>query len=190
MKLSKAKAARAVRWASLEWEAVGDPRQAQGKRHPHPGMLSLFVAAFASGARTLRQVEALSDDMAPAARQRVGLKGPVSDTALDELLRRQRPEGLAEVLERQVKDGLKSKAIQNDAFEEGVLAVDGKKLFVGNFAAHPLCQKHSRDDGTPYWMLFAQRAVLVSSWRSPAWRRTSSRTRSRKSRSSQASSRS
>ena len=167
MKLSKAKARKAARRASLDWCKVKDPRKARGKRHPLPGMLNLMVAAMASGARTLRAVEAFCDDLAGPARRALGLKRAASDTAMDAVLRATSAAKMPSVVERQVKDGLKSKAICHDDFDEGVVAIDGKKVWVGDFAAHPLCQQRTNEDGTRYWMLFAQRAVLISSSAKP-----------------------
>jgi predicted transposase YbfD/YdcC len=131
------------------------------------GLLQLMVVAMACGRRTLRRFEDLGDDL-PAERLRsIGLTDPASDTTCDDLLRRLKPNRLPDVLERQVKKGLREKSIQHDAFPEGVIAIDGKAAWVGDFAAHPLCQRHTRDDGSPYWMLFVQRAVLVSSSAKP-----------------------
>lgn len=167
MKLSKAKAARATRRASLDWKRIRDPRKARGKRHPLPGILNLLVSAMASGSRTLRDVETFCDDSTAQARKALGLKRAASDTATDALLRATSAAQMPSVLERQVKEGLKTKSIVNDDFDEGVVAIDGKKVWVGKFAAHRLCQQHTCDDGRPYWMLFAQRAVLISSSAKP-----------------------
>jgi predicted transposase YbfD/YdcC len=127
-----------------------------------------MVAALACGRRTLRHVESFGEDLSgEALRRSIGLSAPASDTTCDDLLRRQKAGILPRVLERQVKRGLREKTIGHDAFPEGVVAIDGKAVWVGDFEAHELCQKHARDDGSPYWMLFAQRAVLVSSSAKP-----------------------
>jgi predicted transposase YbfD/YdcC len=168
MAVTKGRAKRLTRWVgSLEWAPVEDGRKARGKRHGHEALLNLLVAAFACGARSLRQVEEVGEDLERVGRKRLGLKSAASDTCLDGMVRRQTASGLDQVLERQVKDWLARKIISNDLFEGGVAAIDGKCVWTGNFAAHPNCQRHSRDDGSPYWMLFAQRAALVSSSAKP-----------------------
>lgn len=166
MRITKAKASRVARWAKLDWEPVTDPRAARGKRHQHHGLLNLLVAAFACGDRTLRQVEEFGEDLSARARRAMGLRKAASDTALYKLLEAHEPSGFAAVLERQVKEGLRSKAIRNDLFSEGVIAIDGKASWVGKHAARH-AQRCRHDDGSPYWMLFAQRAVLVSSSAAP-----------------------
>jgi len=164
MEISEAKATRAAGWlARICWDPVSDPRAARGTRYAHSGLLSVLVAAFASGDRTLRQVEEFAEDMPARARRSLGLRAAPSDTAFYRLFEMQDPDGLADVLEAQVKAGLSQKMIQHDLFPEGVAAMDGKCSWVGDHAAHPMCKKCHRDDGSPYWMLFAQRVVLVSS---------------------------
>jgi predicted transposase YbfD/YdcC len=166
--LSEARGARAVRWAAFDWDGVRDPRAREGRRHEHRGLLTLLVVALACGRRTLREVESFAEDLPDQVRQRhVGLRGTPSDTTCDDLLRRQKPGLLPRVLERQVKQALREKTICHDLVPGGVVAIDGKAVWVGEFEAHPLCQRHTYDDGSPYWMLFAQRAVLVSSSAAP-----------------------
>lgn len=126
-------------------------------------MLDVIVAGLATLALTLRKVEDFAEDLPVRTRRKMGLRGAVSDTALYSLLTRQGETGLAHAVERQVKDGLAAKTIVNDLLPFGVVAIDGKKAWVGNHAAHPLCQRHEREDGSPYWMLFSQMASLVSS---------------------------
>lgn len=125
-------------------------------------MLNVTMGAFACGSRTMRQVEEFGEDLPASMRRGLGLRGPVSDTALYAFLRKQDPSSMPDVVEAQVKEGLLKKAIRHDLFPMGVAAIDGKASWVGDHAADS-CQRHVQEDGSPYWMLFAQRAVLVSS---------------------------
>jgi len=163
MKLTESRAARVLRWVKVDWLGVDDPRARRGRRHSHAGVLTLVMGAFATGVASMRAVEELCERLTRRSLRALGLKGNVSDTAAYELVKRQNPAGMAQVLLRQVKDALASKTLTNDLFESGVLAIDGKQVWVGKHEAHPECQLRHWDDGTPYWQLFAQRASLVSS---------------------------
>jgi hypothetical protein len=105
----------------------------------------------------------LCERLTKRAKRALGLRGNVSDTALYELMKHQSPESFAQLVVRQVKDGLAAKTLRNDLFERGVLAYDGKQTWVGDHKAHPACQERTRDDGSKYYQLFTQRACLVSS---------------------------
>jgi predicted transposase YbfD/YdcC len=162
--LTSARVSRLLRWSTLDFSAVPDPRDRRGRRHAHAPLLTLLVGALAAGARTLRSVEELSEDLTRGARRALGLRPSVSDTALYELLVRQTPALLAGVLEGQVKTALASKALRHDLFGEGVLAWDGKQSWVGKEPANPACQQRTAPtSGEPYFQLFAQRVALVSS---------------------------
>ena len=163
MKLTVARAARFLRWMKLDFSGLEDPRKRRGKRHAHGGMMALLVGAFATGAATLRAAELLCERMTRRSKRSLGLKGNVSDTALYELLVRQPSANLPQLLVRQVKDALAAKTIRNDLFQCGVLAYDGKQTWVGKHDANPACQSRTKDDGSPYYQVFTQRACLVSS---------------------------
>lgn len=161
--LTKAKASRALKWASHDWSETKDPRDPRGKRHSHEGMLDVIVAGLATLALTLREVESFAEDLPARTRRKLGLRGMVSDTALYSLLTRQDEKGLAHAVERQVKDGLAAKTITNDLLPFGVAAIDGKKVLTSKHEAHSLCQRHEPESGSPYWLLFSQMVSLVSS---------------------------
>jgi len=163
--VSKARAARLLRWMGLDWSGVADPRKARGKRHSHTGMMSLMVAAFATTqANVLRHVEDFCTDIRDAGRRALGLvRGAVSDTALYALLARQTAAGMADVVERQIKKALASKAIGNDLFPWGVMSFDGKQAWFGRWPAHALCREHAPETGPRGWSLFALKVSLVSS---------------------------
>lgn len=159
--VSDARGRRSLRRArSLDFEAVKDPRM-RG-RLDHGALLRLLVVSVASGKQALRAVESVGDSLSAAVLKALGLKRPPSDTALYELLARQSVGGFAQVLVRQVKDALLRKEIGNDLFDEGVVAIDGKSVWTGMFAADPSCCDQ-KSEGRPVHVLRAQRACLVSS---------------------------
>jgi len=158
--LTKAKVRRAIRWIPADFEGVEDPRE-RG-RLEHGGLLALLTAAFATGARTLRAVERLGDELAGRLRA-FGLKSAPSDTSLYRLLAAQKAAGFGLMLVRQVKEALLRKWIGNDLFPQGVIAIDGKSVWSGHYAAHRLCrQSEGTEKRGDYWLLM-QRACLVSS---------------------------
>jgi hypothetical protein len=163
MNLSRKKAARVLRGAHLDFDDVEDPRSRRGRRHAHPGLLTLLVVAFGTACKTLRDVEAFCEDLPQRARRAVGLKGTVSDTALYELLKRQVPDALPQVLAKQVKTALAKKQIRNDLFGCGVATIDGKQSWDGDEEAHPDCQTVEHQNGTTTYRLRAQRICLTSS---------------------------
>lgn len=129
MAVSEAQALRVARRADVTWAAeVKDPRRPWNQKHEHHGMLALLSTSFACGMVQLRRVEDLSADLGPRARRRLGLRGPVSDTALWNLVARQSPAGLRETVQRQVRDLIDGKAITRD-FPVGVMSIDGKSTW-------------------------------------------------------------
>ncbi len=129
MAVTEAQALRVVRRADVTWASeVKDPRCPWNQKHEHHGMLALLSASFACGMVQLRRVEDLSVDLGPRARRRFGLRGPVSDTALWNLVARQSPAGFRETLQQQVRELIDSKAITKD-FAVGVVSIDGKSTW-------------------------------------------------------------
>jgi hypothetical protein len=165
MPISASRAARAVRRLELTLDALPDPRRPQGRIHPLAGLLRLVLVAFASQRRVLRDVEDLCDDLSPELRARLGLRRTVSDTTLFSLLGRLDPEVFRPVLFEQIRRDLDSKAVRNDAFRCGVLAIDGKGAGSGlDSAPADECRESVCDDrGRVCWDLYTVRACLVSS---------------------------
>lgn len=167
--LTEARAVRVVSRARLDFEPVEDPRAQKGQRHGHAGLLRLIVAGMAAGRNDLRGIEALSQDLSPELRRRLGLRRGVSDTCLYELLSNQEVKGFREVLFASVRRDLDAKAIQNDLLGGGVLAIDGKGAGGGlGEAPDEECRESICDaQRTSCWDLFALRASLVSSSAKP-----------------------
>lgn len=165
MPISVSRAARAVRRLPLPDDALEDPRRAQGCVHPLDGLVRLCVAALACQKGTLREVESLVGDLGPKLRRRLGLRRPPSDTTLYDLLQRLDPAGLRDIVYRQVRADLDSKAVTNDLLPFGMAAFDGKGGGSGlGSAPSPDCRESVCDErGKLFWDLFCLRSCLVSS---------------------------
>jgi hypothetical protein len=158
---TKAKVRRAIRWVQVDFEGLKDPRK-KG-RHKHAGLLALLTAAFATGARTLRAVERLGDEMAGRL-GRLGLRRAPSDTTLYWLLAKQTAHGFGVMLVGQVKEALLRKWIGNDLFPRGgVVAIDGKSVWSGHYPAHRSCRESKGTGHRGDYHVLMQRACLVSS---------------------------
>jgi hypothetical protein len=165
MRVTPARAARIMKRAALNFDAVGDPR-ALNRTHPLDGVLRGTVAALACSAVGLRDIESVLKSFGAKTLKRLGLtSGSFSDTALWELLFRLEPEQLRPVLLEQIKSDLAAKQITNDLFPGGVLTLDGKGAGSGmGEAPNGRVRQSSCDaNGTKCWDAFASRACLTSS---------------------------
>lgn len=165
MPITLARAAKFVRRARFDADALEDPRSPRGRRHDFVGMLRLLVLGMVCGKSALRAIEEVCERLQPRLRKRMGLRGTVSDTALYELLAQMTPDGLRETTWRQLRSDLDAKVVVNDLFPVGVLSMDGKGAGGGKgHAPHPVCRETTCDtQGTPAWHLFTVRACLTSS---------------------------
>lgn len=164
------RAAILLRRAQLDFQQVVERRTYRsGKQQPLGALLRLLVLCFASGQRTLRDVEAQSKQLSKPVRRYLDLpKSGVSDTALYELLANQLPRGLRQAVHEQLRDDLQRKAIRNDLFKGphgGVLSIDGKGAGC-RYGELPnaMCQRtFLGPEAKQGWRLFVHRAALVSS---------------------------
>ena len=165
MQISPARAARIMKRASLSFESVADPR-APNQRHPLGGIMRAAILAMACCAIGLRDIEGVQRSLGRKTLRRIGLpRGPISDTALWELLHRIEPDDFRPVLMEQMKSDLAAKHITNDLFHGGILTVDGKGTGSGMGKAPNARVRQSTCDakGTQCWDAFASRACLTSS---------------------------
>ena len=130
MKLSKARAKRGVRFTGVDFSATRDHRD-RWSVYEHQGLLRLLVAAIATGASVLRQVESFADTLPQKALRGLGLVRAPSDTSLYRLLAEQTAVGFALVVVQQVKEALLCRWIDNDLFPRGVAAIQRKPLARG-----------------------------------------------------------
>jgi len=105
---------------------VDDPRDARGQRWPLTALLTAVVTGLAVGCKSLAQTEALTAEMSPAVRRRLGIRRRVSDTTLRDALVKVEPKKLRRSLHAQTKAAHRRKALEPDGLPFGVAAMDGK----------------------------------------------------------------
>jgi hypothetical protein len=105
---------------------VEDPRDARGKRWPLAALLRAVVVGVAVGCRSLGQTEALTAEMSPAVRSRLGIRRRVADTTMRDALVKVEPKKLRRSLHAQVKAAHRRKALQPVGLPFGVAVLDGK----------------------------------------------------------------
>jgi hypothetical protein len=160
---------RVLRQARLPWdERVSDPREAQGKRHGHLGLLGLVVAAFAVGKKGLRQAAQLAGDVGARTRKRLELPLSVVGSTLWRLLEKQLPGGLRETLRAQAHQVLEDPNTVHQPFPLGVVSLDGKSLWTTHQGEVEGLEAVAKDEeGRELWRLGALRAVLTSALAAP-----------------------
>lgn len=168
MGVTDAQARRATRRMDVPWDRrVRDPRAHRNQRHGHHAVLSLLVSAFAAGRVRLRRAEDFSADLGPRARRRFGLKSRVSDTALWNLLARQRAAGFRETVQRWFRMAVAAKEVDG-TFRLGVVSFDGKSLWTST--SNELAGARTSIDGATGLVtasLMAMFAVLTSAASQP-----------------------
>ena len=105
---------------------VEDPRDARGKRWPLAALLTAVVTGLAVGCKSLAQTEALTAEMSPVVRRRLGLRRRIPDTTMRDALVKVEPKELRSALHAQTKAAHRRKALEPDGLPFGVVAMDGK----------------------------------------------------------------
>lgn len=139
----------AARLPEAKLGKVADPRGRQGRRWPLQTLLTAVVLGIAAGCRSLLHTEALTDELSPAVRGRLGLLRRVPDTTLRQALVKVAPSEVRRALRAQVKAAHKRKALEPVGLPFGVASVDGKSSTSptadGRYAQ---LQHHSEGGGT------------------------------------------
>lgn len=105
-----------------------DPRDKQGQRHVHQGLLALLVVGFACGKAGLRQIEELAQDVGAPVRGQLKVPRKVSDSTLWWLLKQQSVRGLVETLRGWVQALLRQEEVKH-VLPLGVASFDGKSVY-------------------------------------------------------------
>ena len=128
---------------------VADPRGRHGRRWPLRTLLTAVVLGVAAGCKSLLHTEALTDELSPAVRQRLGLLRRVPDTTMRQALVQIAPSQLRRSLWAQVKAAFRRKALAPVGLPFGVMSVDGKSSTSptsdGRYAQR---QEHSEGGGS------------------------------------------
>lgn len=150
----------AVRLAEAGLDGVSDPRRGPTKWRLGQLLTATLVGVMA-GCRSLREVEQLSQLLAPAVRRRLRLGRRMPDTTLRDVLCQVRLAQLRECLHRVVKAAGRRKALEPVGLPFGVLALDGKTTSVGYWDGEYV-QKHEPEWGPPVGMARTVTCTLVS----------------------------
>ena len=147
------------------WDDVPDPRAARGLRYELGGLLQGLMLGMLTGAVTLRDVEALMQDI--VVRRELRVQGTPSDTTYERVIRLMSVGPLMGVLQRQVLAMHRSKQLAVlDDIGISLVAVDGKAIATDAERLHPRAQCQDPDNDARY-VLRALRAVHVASATKP-----------------------
>ncbi len=111
---------------AYRWDDITDPRAARGQRWNLHELLNGAFAGLLANCPTLRDVEALTEEMGPAGRKYVSRRVP--DTTLWDLIGKLSPQELRVKHHEQVRAMWRSKSLRPVGLPCGVLAIDGKGL--------------------------------------------------------------
>jgi len=151
---------------AYQWDDITDPRKRRGRRWTLKHLLNAAFAGLLASCPTLRDVEAMTEEMGPTGRQYVPRRVP--DTTLWQVLGKLDPQELRAKHRAQVRAAWRSKSLQPVGLPCGVVAIDGKGLGALEHDAEGTAQKaHRSHDGSPYWLTRALRAVLTSAQGKP-----------------------
>ena len=157
---------RQLKSPAYRWDDLTDPRSRRGRRWSLGQLLNGAFAGLLANCPTLRDVEAMTEEMGPAGRKYVPRRVP--DTTLWQLMGRLDPRELRDKHRAQVRAAWRSKSLAPVGLPCGVVAIDGKGLGALEHDADGTAQKaHRAHDGTPYWLARTLRAVLTSAEAKP-----------------------
>ena len=110
----------------LPWQRVTDPRLGSTTSWSLESVLSTVILGLIAGARSFRELEAMSGAMTAPARRCFRLRGRLSDTTTRDLVARLSPDEVRAVLHAQIRIFKRQKALEPERLPWGVLSMDGK----------------------------------------------------------------
>jgi predicted transposase YbfD/YdcC len=111
-------------------DEIDDPRDPRGQRWSLPALLSGALVGLVAGSRSLKAVEALTDELTPPVRRKLGIGRRIPDTTLRDALSMLEPDDLRPALHASVRAARRRKALEPDGLPFGVVALDGKDTVV------------------------------------------------------------
>jgi predicted transposase YbfD/YdcC len=157
---------RHLKTPAYRWDDITDPRCRRGRRWDLGQLLNAVFVGLLANCPTLRDVEAMTEEMGPAGRKYVPRRVP--DTTVWDLMGKLNPQELRTKHQAQVRAAWRSKSLQPVGLPCGVMAIDGKGLGALEHDADGTAQKaHRSHDGSPYWLARMLRAVLTSAQSKP-----------------------
>lgn len=149
-----------ARLPELALEEVPDPRAREG-RWRLAQILQAALMGLMAGCKSLAEAEALTENLAPAMRRRIGLPRRLADTTARDALCRVPLDGLRAALHRAVKAAWRRKALEPQCLPFQVVALDGKGTALPALN-HPLVSNHIEGQVVPYGVVRTVTCALVS----------------------------
>lgn len=153
----------AARLPEAQLGEVDDPRGARGKRWRLATMLRAVVVSLAAGCKSLSQAEALTAEMAPAARRRLQLERRCPDTTMRDTLVRVSPESVRQSLHAQVKAAHRRRALEPDGLPVRMAVMDGKGSTATSWDGEYAQQQEHSEGGGASGLVRTVTCALVSS---------------------------
>jgi hypothetical protein len=149
-----------ARLPEVALEEVPDPRAREG-RWSLAQILQATLLGLLAGCKSLSEAEALTANLAPAMRRRLGLPRRLADTTARDALCRVPLDGLRAALHRAVKAAWRRKALEPQCLPFQVVALDGKATALPTLN-HPLVSNRIEGQEVPYGVVRTVTCALVS----------------------------
>lgn len=150
-----------ARVPELELGKVVDPREKRGRRWQLHTLLTATLLGLMSGAKSLAQIEELTQVMGRGMRRMLGIGRRVADTTLRDVLCRLDIESLRALLHRAVRAANRRKALPCVGLPFHVAAMDGKATALTSWDG-PYAQRHLPEKGKPFGLLRTVTSTLVT----------------------------
>jgi hypothetical protein len=151
-----------ARLPELQLASVADPRQKRGRRWKVGQLLSTVLVGLMAGAKSLKDVEALTDELSAASRRIAGIVRRVADTTMRDLLVELSPQALRSILHRTIWLARRRKALEPVLFPFGVVAMDGKGTALPSWDDEYAQRVINEETKTAYGHLRTMTATLIS----------------------------
>ena len=146
---------------ALRFDAVPEFRRRRGRRWSLSAVLSTAVLSLMLLARSLRQAERLSRDLADARRVK-GLRRRLPDSTLGDVMARVAPGALRRHLYAQMLAEHRRKALEPTVLPIRAIAVDGKNVATLRRRVNRDCQRQDNPGQPTSWLYRVVNATLIS----------------------------
>ena len=149
-----------ARLPELKLRAVSDPRRYVGKWRLKR-LVRAMLLALMSGAKSLAEMEELTESFSMAVRRELGVSGRVPDTTMRDVLCRLESTELRSCLHRAVRAAQRRKALPLVGLPFHVAALDGKATALPCWDDR-YAQRRQPESGVPYGLMRTVTAALVT----------------------------
>ena len=143
-------------------EQVPDRRDERGKRWQLGALLRAVTGAMLGGAKSLAEVEALSERMSTPVRRLLGINRRVPDTTLRDALITVEPDELRKPLHALIRCAQRRKALDPQQLPFGVASLDGKAFSIPASDDWYAQRQTGGDDGPLVGVVRTVTATLIS----------------------------